>query len=77
MLHAQEPNEKKAQNNAGNYAKYSSLAFQMLGIIAVFTYGGVKADEWLENKTPVFTLVLSLISIAASLYIFIRGSIQK
>ncbi len=77
MHHPQEPNEKRAQKNVSNYAKYSGLAFQMLGTIVLFTYAGYKLDAWQANKIPVWTLVLSLVSIAASLYRFIKGSIQK
>ncbi len=59
--------------NTNNYAKFSALAFQMLGTIVLFTYGGYKLDEWQQNKIPVWTLVLSLLSIAGSLYLFIRA----
>jgi len=62
---------RKPKPNA--YAKYSGLAFQMLATILLFTYGGYKLDEWQENQIPGWTLSLSLISIAASLYLFIRG----
>lgn len=66
-------NRKENQRNTNNYMKYSSLAFQMLGTIVLFTYGGYKLDEWQQNKVPVWTLVLSLASIAGSLYMFIRS----
>lgn len=58
------------------YAKYSAMAFQMLGTILAFTYAGFKIDEWQENHIPGWTLALSLISIAASLYLFIRGVLR-
>ena len=55
------------------FLKYSGMAMQMLGTILVFTYGGYKLDEWQQNKVPVWTLVLSLTSIGASLYLLIRS----
>lgn len=55
-----------------NYAKYSSIGLQMLGTIGLGTYAGVKLDEWQGNKIPGWTLALSLLSIAAALYNFIR-----
>lgn len=55
------------------FLRYSGMAMQMLGTILVFTYGGYKLDEWQQNKVPVWTLVLSLTSIAASLYLLIKG----
>jgi len=69
-----EPGEEKRRGRPENsYAKYSSLAFQMLGTILIFTYGGYRLDLWQQNSIPVWTLVLSLASIGASLYLFIRG----
>lgn len=64
---------KEAGQRTNSYARYSTLAFQMLGTIVAFTYAGYKLDEWQLNKIPVWTLVLSLGSIAASLYMFIRA----
>lgn len=64
---------KETRPRSNNYMKYSSLAFQMLGTILIFTYGGYKLDEWQQTKIPVWTLVLSLLSIAGSLYMFIRS----
>lgn len=64
---------KDISKKTNRLAQYSGLAFQMLGTILVFTYGGYKLDEYLQNKIPVWTLVLSLTSIAASLYMFIRN----
>jgi hypothetical protein len=73
MTAPQTKNGKNSRPSTNNYMKYSSLAFQMLGTIVVFTYGGYKLDEWQHNIIPVWTLVLSLVSIAGSLYRFIRA----
>jgi hypothetical protein len=61
------------QNQSSKFLKYSGLATQMLGTILLFTYGGYKLDEYQQNKVPVWTLVLSLASIAGSLYMLIRS----
>jgi hypothetical protein len=65
------------KSNAGktpsNFIRYSGMAMQMLGTILVFTYAGYKLDAWQMNKTPIWTLILSLTSIAASLYLLIRS----
>jgi len=58
---------------SSGFLKYSGMAMQMLGTILVFTYAGYKLDEWQQNATPVWTLILSLTSIAASLYLLIKG----
>lgn len=61
------------ERNPSNLIRYSGMAMQMLGTILVFTYAGYKLDAWQMNKTPVWTLILSLTSIAASLYMLIRS----
>ena len=67
---------KDPARKASGFLRYSGMAMQMLGTILVFTYGGYRLDEWQQNKIPVWTLVLSLTSIAASLYLLIRGLSQ-
>lgn len=68
---------KKLQNKTiRDFAKYSGMAFQMVGIILVTTWGGVKLDELLEMKTPVFTIVLSLFGVFAALYTVLRDFIR-
>jgi len=46
----------------------------MAAIIFLCTWGGVKLDAWLQLKIPVFTVVLSLASVALSLYYFLRDA---
>jgi hypothetical protein len=70
MSQSNEPKEVKKLTS--NYAKYSGIAFQMLGTIGLGVYAGLKLDEWLKFKFPLFTLVLSLGSVGASLYLMIK-----
>ncbi|MBW6502216.1 MAG: AtpZ/AtpI family protein, partial [Bacteroidales bacterium] len=56
-----EPEKEKENSGLQNYARYSGMAFQMIVIIGLATWGGVKLDELLSMKTPVFTIVLSLL----------------
>jgi hypothetical protein len=59
------------------YARYSSLALQMLVIICLGVFGGVKLDEWLKLGFPVFTIVLSVLSVILSIYQAVRGLLKK
>jgi len=52
------------------------MAFQMIGIILVTTWGGVKLDELLKLETPVFTIILSLLGVFAALYTVLRDFIK-
>jgi hypothetical protein len=72
-----EPNANKkpdeARQRTSSYTQYSSIAFQMLGTIGLGVWGGMKLDQWQGNRTPGWTIGLSLLAIFASLYLFIRG----
>lgn len=72
MTELPQKNPKETNNGAANFAKYSGIAFQMLGTIGLGVYAGLKVDEWQQNKFPLWTLVLSLGSVAGSLYLLIK-----
>lgn len=69
-----EPNRRvdEVRHKTSSYAQYSSIAFQMLGTIGLGVWGGMKIDEWQGNRLPIWTIVLSLTAIGASLYLFIK-----
>lgn len=60
-----------------SYARYSSLAIQMAAIIGLGTFGGLKLDRWLALRFPIFTLVLSLLSVVLAIYVAIKDLIRK
>jgi F0F1-type ATP synthase assembly protein I len=66
-------NPKKSLND---YAKYSSIAFQMVVIILLGTYLGVKLDEWLNINKPVFTLFFSLLSVVLAIYYVVKDLLK-
>jgi len=59
---------KKKKKLLDNYARYSSIAFQMLAIILLGVFGGIKADQWLHMRVPVFTVILSILSVILAIY---------
>jgi hypothetical protein len=62
--------KKKSQLNT--YAKFSGIAFQMIAVIGLGSYGGVKLDEQYPNLYPMFTLICSLASVAMAMYLVIK-----
>jgi hypothetical protein len=62
----------KKTNSVNSYARYSGIAIQMLAIIGLGTYGGVKLDEYYPNKYHVYTLVCSLAAIAIAMYFVVK-----
>ena len=66
----------KKNNQLNNYAKYSGIAFQMGLTVFVGAYGGVKLDEYLQWNFPVFTITLSILSVALAMYSSIKDFIK-
>ena len=80
-MEEQQPTKKKNQKSSKNkgvqdFAKYSSIAFQMIAIILVATWGGIKLDELTGFEKPVFTIILSLLGVFAAIYTIVRDFIK-
>ncbi|MBF8148981.1 AtpZ/AtpI family protein [Winogradskyella sp. F6397] len=71
----QKPKTKKSDLNS--YARYSSIAIQMVIIIGVGTFIGVKLDEYFPNEHKLYTLILSLSSVILSMVYVIRRIIAS
>ena len=64
--------EHKNESPLKFYAKYSTLAFQMIAIILIGAFGGMALDGYLEWDFPIFTLVFTLLSVAGSVFYGMR-----
>ena len=64
------------RKNLNSYARYSSLAFQMLVIILLGVFAGLKIDQWLHTK-PVFTVILSIVFVFLSIYYATKDLLRK
>lgn len=51
-----------------NFIKYTGLGFQMLATIGICTFLGYKIDEYRESDKMIFTAILGLLGVIASLY---------
>ena len=67
----QSPNQKPSRQ-LNKYARFSGIAFQMIAIIAIGAYAGVKLDKKYPNKYQAYTIVLSLLAVAMSMYYVIK-----
>ena len=56
-------NNKKYKSKIDDFIRYSSLGFEMMAIIGVFTFGGFKIDQWMKNQFKGFTLGLMILSV--------------
>ena len=63
---------KPVTEKTTSFVQFSGIAFQMLGTIGLGVWAGMKIDEWQDNRTPIWTIILSMTAIGASLYLFIK-----
>ena len=70
-------NRRQTQNRFNACARLSSLAIQMMVVIAAGTYGGFRLDKYLGWKFPVFTVVLSMLSVVAAIWYAIKDFLKK
>jgi ATP synthase protein I len=68
--------KKSGQPSQNNYLKYSGIAFQMVATILLGTWGGMALDDHFQVKSHIFTVVLMLLSVVASMYVVIKGLIK-
>jgi F0F1-type ATP synthase assembly protein I len=68
----------KDQQNRGmrDFARYSGMAFQMIGIILITTWGGIKLDKLAGSDHHVFTIILSLLGVTAAIYTAVKDFIK-
>lgn len=68
--------KKRGSKGIKDFARYSNIAFQMIAIILVTTWGGVKLDKLTGFDTPVFTIILSLLGVFAAIYTAVKDFIK-
>ena len=69
--------KKNQPDDRNAYMRYATMGTQMLVIIGLGVFGGYSLDKWLGWKVPVFTLLLSLLSVAAAIYLSVKDLIKK
>ncbi len=68
----------KLKNKVNQYLKYSNLAFQMIAIIMVGVFGGIKLDNLIQKiEFPLFTFVLTILGIILAIYYAIKDFMKK
>ncbi len=77
---ANQPKKKKSdsQGRSGlnDYLKYAGMGFQMLAIIGIFAWVGIRLDERSSRETPLFTAILSLLGVIIGIYTALKDFIR-
>ena len=71
-MEQQENQNQKKNNPLNDYARFSAIGIQMIVIIGLGVYAGIKLDEKYPNKNKLFTIIFSLLAIGIALYSVIR-----
>jgi len=67
------PNKiQKPKKKLDDFIRYSSLAFEMIVIMGLGVFAGVKIDKWLGLSFPAFTLILMILAVIGAIYYAIR-----
>lgn len=69
--------KKKQPEDRNAYMRYATMGTQMMAIIGLGVFGGYHLDKHFGFKTPIFTLVLSLLSVFAAIYLSIKDFLKK
>lgn len=64
--------DQKPKGQLNAFARFSGLGFQMIAIIVIGSFIGVKLDEKYPNKHNLYTIILSLISVILAIVFIIR-----
>jgi len=65
-------NSLKPKKHLDDFIRYSSLGIEMIVIMGIGVFAGVKIDQWLHLGFPAFTLVLMILSVIGAIYHAIR-----
>lgn len=76
MLQKKKKELRKNKERLSSYVKYSGIAFQMIAIILIGVFGGMKIDKWLKTDKPVFTALLSVLAVILAIYYSIKDLIR-
>lgn len=70
----QNPKQKKA-NATQELGYFMSLGFRITGTVLAGAGVGYGIDQWMNNETPVFTLIFGVLAIIGAIIQFIRALI--
>ncbi len=77
MSASQKPNPNPDTNQRKGYVKFAGLAFQMLAAILLGVWLGMKLDQWLGFKYPIFTIVLAFLMLLGGMYYLVKSVSQN
>ncbi|MEX0987120.1 MAG: AtpZ/AtpI family protein [Bacteroidales bacterium] len=72
-----ETNDPQGRSGLNDYFKYAGMGVQMLAIIGIFTWAGIKLDARSTAEKPLFTAILALLGVVIGIYSVLKDFIHK
>lgn len=69
--------EPYTPKKVNSFLRYSSLGFEMMAIIAGFTFLGYKIDQWMGNTFKAFTFGLMVLSVIIAIVYGTKNALKK
>lgn len=60
------------KNPLQTYVEYSALGIELVAIVLVCVFIGVKLDQWVPLRFPLFTLLFVAMGLAGSMVMLVR-----
>ena len=64
--------DKDKKSPLRSYAEYSALGMEMVAIVLICVFIGVKLDDWVPLKFPLFTLFFVAVGLAGSIVVLVQ-----
>lgn len=71
--------DRRSQGRSGlsDYLKYAGMGFQMLAIILILTWVGIRLDDRSPNDTRIYTAIFALLGVIIGIYTALKDFIHK
>ena len=69
--------DSQGRSGMNDYMKYAGMGFQMLAIIGIFTWAGIKLDHRSGSDKQIYTAILSLLGVIIGIYTVLKDFIHK
>ena len=75
---AKSVSKKEIKEKTNVYLKYSGIGIQLIAIVALGSFAGVKLDKHFPVASfPLFTVVLTFLAIGAAMYFLFKEAMRK
>jgi F0F1-type ATP synthase assembly protein I len=68
---------KQTPKPLNDYARWSSLSFQMIGVILALVFAGHFLDVYLHFSPPYLTIAGSIVGAGLAFYLLIKEAMRK